>query len=87
MIVSSHTEDWKAKYKSSLFVEMAHRVMTDFTITLDIKMLNWFQHRQGIRIPFKNIDELLNICKEFAQDQWNFEAKNYWEQIGNNLEF
>jgi len=86
VIVSSHTEDWKAKYKSSLFVEMAHRVMTDFTITLDIEMLNWFQHRQGMRIPFKNIDELLNICKEFAQDQWNFEAKNYWEQIGNNQE-
>jgi len=84
VVVSSHAEDWKAKYKSSLFVEMARRVITDFTITLDIEMLNWFQHRQGMLIPFKNIDELLNICKEFAQDQWNFEAKNYWKQIGNN---
>ncbi|MFK0730107.1 MAG: type III-A CRISPR-associated RAMP protein Csm5, partial [Gloeotrichia echinulata HAB0833] len=39
----------------------------------------------GIKIPFHNIEGILNICKIFAQEQWNHE-RNYWQRIKNNLE-
>ncbi|RAM52120.1 MAG: type III-A CRISPR-associated RAMP protein Csm5 [Hapalosiphonaceae cyanobacterium JJU2] len=73
-----------AKYKSPIYVEMIHEVRTEFTLTLDTEMLSWFHHKQGINIPFKTIEELLNICNEFASAQWNYEQK-YWTDISNNL--
>jgi CRISPR-associated protein Csm5 len=46
-------------------------------------MLSWFQHQEGMQIPFNSIDELLQICQEFAQEQWDAEH-DYWEAILNN---
>jgi CRISPR-associated protein Csm5 len=82
VIVSSHFNDGNAKYKASLYVEMVHQVRTEFTITLDTEMLSWFCHNQGMIIPFKNIQDIINICQEFAQDQWDGEY-DYWSMIKN----
>jgi len=83
VIVSSHFEDWRAKYKAPIYAEVAWNLRTEFTITLDQEMLSWFSHRQKMQIPFHTIDELLNICQEFAQHQWEEEVK-YWQNIENN---
>ena len=52
-------------------------------ISLDREMLSWFRHSQGMQIPFQSVDEILNICQEFAQDQWDYEH-DYWQEIQNN---
>lgn len=83
VLVSSHFEDWRAKYKAPIYAEMVRNVRTEFTITLDQEMLSWFHHRQGMQLPFRTIDELLNICQEFAQQQWDEEVR-YWQNIENN---
>ncbi|MEQ8463710.1 type III-A CRISPR-associated RAMP protein Csm5 [Coleofasciculus sp. E1-EBD-02] len=83
VIVSSHFPDWLAKYKAPLYVEMVRNVRTEFTITLDQEMLSWFRHRQGIEIPFSTIDDLLQICQEFAQQQWDKQVE-YWQNLRNN---
>lgn len=83
VIVSSRFDDYRAKYKASLYVEMVRNVKTEFTITLDQQMLTWFKHKQGMKLPFNNIDELLQICQEFAQEQWDYEH-DYWNTIENN---
>ncbi|QYX29990.1 type III-A CRISPR-associated RAMP protein Csm5 [Sphaerospermopsis torques-reginae] len=83
VIVSSRFDDYRAKYKASLYVEMVRNVKTEFTITLDQQMLTWFKHKQGMKLPFNNIDELLEICQEFAQEQWDYEH-DYWNTIENN---
>ena len=82
VIVSSHFEDWNAKYRASIYAEVVYQARTEFTITLDTEMLSWFRHRQGMKIPFETIDELLNICQEFAQEQWDYEY-DYWQSIRN----
>jgi CRISPR-associated protein Csm5 len=81
--VSSHFGDDKAKRRATIYAEMALRANTTFTITLDRQMLSWFQHQQGMQIPFSSIDDLLQICQEFAQEQWDAEH-DYWETIINN---
>ena len=83
VIVSSHFPDGKAKYKAAIFVEMVRNVNTQFTISLDSVMLSWFQHRQGMQIPFRTVDDILKICQEFVQDQWD-EEHDYWQEISNN---
>ncbi|MEA5471206.1 type III-A CRISPR-associated RAMP protein Csm5 [Spirulina sp. 06S082] len=83
VVVSSHFSDGKAKSRASIYAELAYNVRAQFTITLDTEMLSWFRHKEGMQLPFKNLDELLNICQDFAQEQWNNEVK-YWENIGNN---
>lgn len=82
-IVSSHFQDNNAKYRASIYVEMVRNVNTEFTITLNREMLAWFKHDSGMQFPFGTIDELLKICKEFAQEQWNQQA-DYWSRINNN---
>jgi CRISPR-associated protein Csm5 len=83
VVVSSRFDDYRAKYKASLYVEMVRNLKTEFTITLDKEMLSWFKHKQGMKLPFNNIDELLQICQEFAQEQWDYEH-DYWSAIENN---
>jgi CRISPR-associated protein Csm5 len=83
VIVSSRFEDYNAKYRESIYAEMVWNVKTEFTISINSEMLSWFRHNEGMKIPFNNVEDLLNICREFAQDQWNAEVK-YWEKIGNN---
>lgn len=83
VIVSSKFEDYRAKYKASLYVEMVRNLKTEFTITIDKKLLELFQHKEGMRLPFNNIDELLKICEEFAQEQWDYEH-DYWNSLENN---
>jgi CRISPR-associated protein Csm5 len=62
---------------------MVRNVQTEFEISLDTEMLSWFKHNQGMQIPFKNLDELIEICQEFAQEQWDYEH-DYWQDIKNN---
>jgi CRISPR-associated protein Csm5 len=83
VIVSSRFPDYLAKYRASLYVEMVRNVQTRFTLKLDTEMLSWFQHKQGMKLPFQNLDELLKICQEFSQEQWDYEH-DYWNDIINN---
>jgi len=82
VVVSSIFRDY-AKYKASIYTEMVGNVQTEFTITLDTEMLSWFTHKQGMKLPFSNLDELLQICQEFTQEQWDYEH-DYWQEITNN---
>jgi CRISPR-associated protein Csm5 len=83
VIVSSKFNDNKAKLKSPIYAELVHNIRTDFTISLDTEMLSWFRHKQDMKIPFENLDELFRICQEFAQEQWNAEY-DYWQNIKDN---
>lgn len=83
VIVSSRFPDYKAKLRASIFAEMVRSVRTQFTISIDTEMLSWFRHSQGMKIPFQSVQDILNICQEFAQDQWDFEH-DYWIEIQNN---
>lgn len=83
VIVSSHFPDYKAKYRASIYAEMMRNVKTKFTLSLDTEMLSWFHHNQNMQLPFQSIDDILKICQEFAQDQWDFEH-DYWQEIRNN---
>ncbi|WP_017295918.1 type III-A CRISPR-associated RAMP protein Csm5 [Geminocystis herdmanii] len=83
VIVSSHFQDNNAKYKASLYTEMIFNVRTEFTINLDLEMLSWFNHNQNMRLPFNNLEELMNICQEFSQTQWDGEY-DYWNNINDN---
>lgn len=83
VLVSSRFNQQDAKYRASIYAEMVRNVRTMFTITLDYEMLSWFRHSQGMELPFKTLDELLVICQEFAQEQWDFEH-DYWNVIKNN---
>jgi CRISPR-associated protein Csm5 len=83
VIVSSHFPDHRAKYRASIFAELVCNVRTTFTLQLDTQMLNWFQHTQGMQIPFASVQDILNICHEFVQDQWDFEH-DHWMELKNN---
>jgi CRISPR-associated protein Csm5 len=83
VIVSSRFPDYRAKYRASIYAEMVRNVRTHFTISLDTEMLSWFHHSQGMKIPFQSLEDILNICKEFAQDQWDGEH-DYWLDVQNN---
>jgi len=83
VIVSSRFSDYRAKYRASIYAEMVRNVDTHFTLSLDTEMLSWFKHKQGMKLPFNNLDELLEICQGFTQEQWDYEH-DYWENIENN---
>jgi CRISPR-associated protein Csm5 len=83
VLVSSHFPDGKAKYRASIYAEMVRSVRTEFTISVDREMLSWFRHSQGMKIPFCSVADILKICQEFAQDQWDGEH-DYWQEIKNN---
>lgn len=83
VIVSSRLPDWKAKYRASIYAEMVRNVRAQFTMSLDSTMLSWFRHSQGMQIPFQTVNDILKICKEFAQDQWDCEH-DYWQVVQNN---
>lgn len=83
VIVSSHFEDERAKYRASIYAEMVRNVRTEFTLSLDTKMLSWFRHQQGMQLPFQSLDDVLKICQEFAQEQWDGEY-DYWQAVKNN---
>ncbi|MBW4615247.1 MAG: type III-A CRISPR-associated RAMP protein Csm5 [Desmonostoc vinosum HA7617-LM4] len=83
VIISSRFPDYLAKYKAPIYAEMVRNVHTQFTLTLDTEMLSWFKHKQGMKLPFNNLDELLQICQEFTQEQWDYEH-DYWQAIENN---
>ncbi len=84
VMVSSHYQNWQAKYRASIYAEMVVKVRTDFTLSLDTEMLSWFSHQRGMKLPFQNLEDILKICQEFAQEQWDFEH-DYWEDVKNNL--
>jgi CRISPR-associated protein Csm5 len=93
VIVSSRFNNYQAKYRASLYVEMLFNANAEFTLSIDHEMLSWFKHNQGMKIPFQSVDDLLAICQEFAQEQWDFEH-DYWNVVqdnpqanGKNLDF
>ena len=83
VMISSRFQDYQAKYRASLFVEMVRNAKTQFTISIDSEMLSWFRHRNGMTLPFQSVQDILNICQEFAQDQWDFEH-DYWAELKDN---
>jgi CRISPR-associated protein Csm5 len=85
VLVSSHFPDGNAKYRASIYTEMVRSVDTEFTLSVDQEMLSWFRHSAGMQIPFQSVADILSICQEFAQDQWDFEH-DYWEGIQNKFD-
>ena len=83
VVVSSRFSDYRAKYRASIYAEMVFNVRTQFTLSIDHEMLSWFRHNAGMQLPFQSVDDLLQICREFAQDQWDFEH-DYWAAVQNN---
>jgi CRISPR-associated protein Csm5 len=83
VIISSRFPNYSAKYKASIYAEMVRNVKTEFTLSLDTEMVSWFSHNQGMQLPFTTLDELLQICQEFTQEQWDYEH-DYWQAIKNN---
>jgi len=83
VLVTSHFSDDKAKYRASIYTEMVRNVQVQFEITLDTKLLRCFEHRQGMKLPFQSLEDLLKICAEFAQDQWDGEH-DYWQNVEDN---
>jgi CRISPR-associated protein Csm5 len=83
VIVSSRFNDYRAKYRASLYVEMLFNVSAEFTLSVDHKMLAGFRHNQSMKIPFSTVEDLLKICQEFAQEQWDFEH-DYWNAVQDN---
>jgi len=83
VMISSRFPDYQAKYRASLFVELVRNVKTQFTLSIDSEMLSWFRHRNGMKLPFQSVQDILNICQEFAQDQWDFEH-DYWVALKDN---
>ncbi|MEO0808068.1 MAG: type III-A CRISPR-associated RAMP protein Csm5 [Cyanobacteria bacterium J06643_4] len=79
----SRYADYKAKHRASIFAEMLRNVSAQFTLSLDTEMLSWFRHEQGMKLPFQSLEELLAICEEFAQDQWDGEY-DHWQTVKNN---
>jgi len=84
VLVTSHFNDDKAKYRASIYAEMVFNLQVPFEISIDREMLSWFNHRQNMQLPFQNIDDLIKICKEFAQEQWDFEH-DYWQVVKDNI--
>lgn len=82
-IVSSRFQNYQAKYRASLYVEMLFNVDATFTLAIDHDMLSRFQHNQGMQLPFKTVADLLAICQEFVQEQWDFEF-DYWNAVQDN---
>jgi CRISPR-associated protein Csm5 len=83
VVVSSRFPDYKAKYRAPIYAEMVRNVSIDFRLSLNREVLSWFRHQQGMQIPFQSVDDILQICQEFAQEQWDFEH-DYWQTIKNN---
>ena len=86
VIVSSYFagQNRRAKYRASIFTECVRTVKTQFQIAIDFAMLeSWFCHRNGMKIPFDSVESLLELCKDFARQQWQQEA-TYWARIRNN---
>jgi CRISPR-associated protein Csm5 len=83
VLVSSRYNDYRAKYRASIYAELARSVQTTFTITLDRHLLNQLHHMQDMKLPFNSIADILQICQAFAQDQWDAEH-DYWQDIQNN---
>lgn len=83
VVVSSRFEDYRAKHRAAIYAEMILNVRSQFTISVDQDMLSWFRHQQGMKLPFKSVGDILKICREFAQDQWDLEH-DYWANVKNN---
>ncbi|MBW4652557.1 MAG: type III-A CRISPR-associated RAMP protein Csm5 [Kaiparowitsia implicata GSE-PSE-MK54-09C] len=83
VVVSSRFPDYKAKFRASIYAEMVFNAQTQFTLSVDHDMLSWFRHNRGMALPFESVDDLLKICQDFAQEQWDFEH-DYWATIVNN---
>jgi CRISPR-associated protein Csm5 len=83
VLVSSRFPDYRAKYRASIYAELARTVQTTFTITLDRALLNRLRHQQGMQIPFDSVADILQLCQAFAQDQWDAEH-DYWQDVQNH---
>lgn len=85
VISSSFKEDRNqrlAELRANNYIEMIWNVQTEFTICIDTKMLDRFQHEQSMQLPsqLKTVEGIIEICHEFAHDQWEYDRK-YWNSI------
>jgi CRISPR-associated protein Csm5 len=90
VISSSFKEDLNqrmAEFRASNYIEMTWNLQTEFTICVDTKMLDRFQHEQSMELPpqLKTVEGIVEICHEFAQAQWEYEQK-YWNSITDNTQ-
>lgn len=74
-----------AESRATNYIEMIWNLQTEFTICIDTKMLDRFQHEQGMPLlsQLKTVEGIVEICHEFAQAQWEYEQK-YWNSITDN---
>lgn len=77
VLVSSRYGDYGARYRASIYAEFLRNVQATSTITLDQKLLDQMSHQQGMEVPFHSVNEILQICQNFAQAQWDAEH-DYW---------
>lgn len=82
VIILSHFDDWRAKYKDSIYTEMVRNVETQFTIRIDPVLLSKF--RSEMQIPFDTVEKLLQICQDFANDQWQHERQHWQDKMRSN---
>jgi CRISPR-associated protein Csm5 len=83
VLVSSRYANYSAKYRASIYAELVRNVQTTFTITINLYLLEQMLSLHGMEIPFKSVAEILQICQDFAQDQWDAEH-DYWQDIQSN---
>lgn len=74
-----------AEFRATNYIEMIWNAQTEFTLCIDTKMLDSFQHEQSMELPpqLKTVEGIVEICHEFAQAQWEYEQK-YWNSITDN---
>ncbi|HAX80746.1 MAG TPA: type III-A CRISPR-associated RAMP protein Csm5 [Cyanobacteria bacterium UBA11372] len=74
-----------AEFRASNYIEMIWNVQTEFTICIDMEVLDRFQHEQSMQLPsqLKTVEGIVEICHEFAHAQWQYEQK-YWNSITDN---
>lgn len=77
------SQNKQIKDRGSTLAEVVRNVKTCVNISVDTEMLGWFKHRQDMTIPFSCVDDLLILCQEFAQKQWEVECK-YWTEMKND---
>ncbi|WP_017323999.1 type III-A CRISPR-associated RAMP protein Csm5 [Synechococcus sp. PCC 7336] len=85
VLVSSHYQNSRAKYRASIYAELIFNLRTQFTLAVDTEMLAWFHHNRDMQLPFESVEDLLQICAEFGQDQWELE-RDYWSELKNNYD-
>ncbi len=86
VIACSYTRknDNQLQNRASIWTELVQSAETVFMLGIDPELLSWFEQPKGREIPFQTIDDLLAICREFAQEQWTRD-RVYWQNKSSNV--